>query len=88
MPIIENLLGGRPIYRRIGGQVPVVLTPGEAVIPENIASEDMPLMYALNGGPGATGPRKLIGGGIREQALYNIKGAAEYVSRLSVPKNF
>ena len=88
MPIIQNLLGGRPIYRRIGGQVPVVLTPGEAVIPENIASEDMPLMYALNGGPGATGPRKLIGGGIREQALYNIKGAAEYVSRLSVPKNF
>lgn len=62
MPIIQNLLGGRPIYRRIGGQVPVVLTPGEAVIPENIASEDMPLMYALNGGPGATGSELNTGG--------------------------
>jgi TP901 family phage tail tape measure protein len=55
MPIIQNLLGGRPAYRNRGGQVPVVLTPGEAVIPADIAQKDMPLMYSLNGGPGNTG---------------------------------
>jgi TP901 family phage tail tape measure protein len=55
MPIIQNLLGGRPVYRNRGGQVPVVLTPGEAVIPADIAQKDMPLMYSLNGGPGNTG---------------------------------
>jgi TP901 family phage tail tape measure protein len=55
MPIIQSILGGRPAYRKEGGQVPVVLTPGEAVIPADIAQNDMPLMHALNGGPGATG---------------------------------
>jgi len=55
MPIIQNILGGRPAYRKEGGQVPVVLTPGEAVIPADIAQKEMPLMHALNGGPGATG---------------------------------
>ena len=54
MPIIQNLLGGRPVYRNRGGQVPVVLTPGEAVIPADIAQKDMPLMYSLNGGLGNT----------------------------------
>ena len=55
MPIIQSILGGRPAYRNAGGQVPVVLTPGEAVIPADIAQKEMPLMHALNGGPGATG---------------------------------
>jgi len=55
MPIIQSILGGRPAYRNSGGQVPVVLTPGEAVIPADIAQKEMPLMHALNGGPGATG---------------------------------
>ena len=55
MPIIQDLLGGRPVYRNSGGNVPVVLTPGEAVVPADIAQKNMPLMYALNGGPGKTG---------------------------------
>jgi TP901 family phage tail tape measure protein len=54
MPIIQDLLGGRPVFRNAGGQVPVVLTPGEAVIPAEIAQQNMPLMYSLNGGPGNT----------------------------------
>jgi len=63
MPIIENLLGGRPVFRNDGGQVPVVLTPGEAVIPEEIASKDPGLMLQLNGGPGNTsGTRRHTGG--------------------------
>jgi TP901 family phage tail tape measure protein len=55
MPIIQSILGGKPAYRNAGGKVPVVLTPGEAVIPADIAQNDMPLMHALNGGPGVTG---------------------------------
>jgi TP901 family phage tail tape measure protein len=55
MPVIQDLLGGRPVFRNDGGQVPVVLTPGEAVIPAKIAQPNMPLMYSLNGGPGNTG---------------------------------
>jgi TP901 family phage tail tape measure protein len=55
MPVIQDLLGGRPVFRNDGGQVPVVLTPGEAVVPPDIAQKNMPLMYALNGGPGNTG---------------------------------
>jgi len=54
MPIIDDLLGGAKLLNS-GGQVPVVLTPGEAVIPANIAQNNMPLMYSLNGGPGNTG---------------------------------
>ena len=64
MPIIENILGGKPVYRNKGGQVPVVLTPGEAVIPADIAQKDMPLMYSLNGGPGNTGGMNHIRGGM------------------------
>ena len=55
MPVIQDLLGGRPVYRNAGGNVPVVLTPGEAVIPASVAQNNMPLMYSLNGGPGNTG---------------------------------
>jgi len=54
LPLITNILGGKSYYAQEGGQVPVVLTPGEAVIPAHIAQRNMPLMYELNGGPGNT----------------------------------
>ena len=54
MPLITNILGSKSYYAQKGGQVPVVLTPGEAVIPADIAQKNMPLMYELNGGPGNT----------------------------------
>jgi TP901 family phage tail tape measure protein len=88
MSTVKSLLGGTPRYAT-GGQVPVVLTPGEAVIPASIAQKNMPLMYSLNGGPGNTsGMGRYEGGGIRRQAENNIRGASAYVSRLSIPKNF
>lgn len=89
MPTISKLIGGTRTFRNSGGEVPVVLTPGEAVIPASIAQKNMPLMYALNGGPGNTsGMGRFDGGKIRAQAEQNIRGASAYVSRLSVPKNF
>ena len=70
MPIIQNLLGGRPVYRNRGGQVPVVLTPGEAVIPADIAQRDPGLMLQLNGGPGNTsGIGRVTGGGDLKETL-------------------
>jgi len=54
MPTISKLLGGTRTFRNTGGSVPVVLTPGEAVIPANIAQRDPNLMMQLNGGPGNT----------------------------------
>jgi TP901 family phage tail tape measure protein len=54
LPLITNILGGKSYYAQEGGQVPVVLTPGEAVIPASFAKRNMPLMYELNGGPGNT----------------------------------
>jgi len=88
MSTVKSLLGGTPRYA-MGGQVPVVLTPGEAVIPASIAQKNMPLMYSLNGGPGNTsGMGRVDGGGIRRQAENNIRSASAYVSRLSVPANF
>jgi TP901 family phage tail tape measure protein len=89
MPTISKILGGTPTFRNAGGAVPVVLTPGEAVIPAKIAQPNMPLMYALNGGPGNTsGMGRFNGGKIREQAERNIRMASAYASRLYVPKNF
>lgn len=74
MPIISNLLGGSPTFAQ-GGQVPVVLTPGEAVIPANIAQDNMPLMHALNGGPGNTsGLGRNLGGGLSENLFTGLKG--------------
>jgi hypothetical protein len=64
MPIISELIGGTPTFRNAGGQVPVVLTPGEAVIPANIAQRDPGLMLQLNGGPGNTGGMNHIRGGM------------------------
>ena len=89
MPTISKLLGGTPTFRNAGGAVPVVLTPGEAVIPASIAQRDPGLMLQLNGGPGNTsGMGRFDGGKIRAQAEQNIRGASAYVSRLSIPKNF
>jgi TP901 family phage tail tape measure protein len=89
MPTISKLIGGTRTFRNSGGEVPVVLTPGEAVIPASIAQKNMSLMYSLNGGPGNTsGMGRFDGGKIRAQAEQNIRGASAYVSRLSVPKNF
>jgi len=45
-PFIDQLLGRPSYYAQQGGQVPVVLTPGEAVIPASIAQNNMTLMYA------------------------------------------
>jgi TP901 family phage tail tape measure protein len=65
LPLITNILGGKSYYAQEGGQVPVVLTPGEAVIPAHIAQRNMPLMYELNGGPGNTsGMGRVFGGSI------------------------
>jgi hypothetical protein len=89
MPTISKLLGGTPTFRNAGGAVPVVLTPGEAVIPANIAQRDPGLMLQLNGGPGNTsGMGRFDGGKIRAQAERNIRMASAYASRLYVPKNF
>jgi TP901 family phage tail tape measure protein len=63
LPLITNILGGKSYYAQEGGQVPVVLTPGEAVIPAHIAQRNMPLMYELNGGPGNTSGLGRNGGG-------------------------
>ena len=63
LPMITNILGGKSYYAQQGGQVPVVLTPGEAVIPASIAQNNMPLMYELNGGPGNTSGLGRNGGG-------------------------
>ena len=83
MPVIQDLLGGKPTYRNEGGQVPVVLTPGEAVVPADIAQKNMPLMHALNGGPGNTsGLGRSGGGGVREQAEFHIKGASSWAKRM------
>ena len=54
MPTISKLLGGTRTFRNTGGAVPVVLTPGEAVIPASIAQRNPNLMMQLNGGPGNT----------------------------------
>jgi TP901 family phage tail tape measure protein len=73
MPIISSLLGGTPAFAE-GGQVPVVLTPGEAVIPADIAQGNMPLMHALNGGPGNTSSiGRKFGGELSENLFTGLK---------------
>ena len=70
MSTVKTLLGGTPKFAR-GGQVPVVLTPGEAVIPADIAQKNMPLMYALNGGPGNTSGMGRAFGGELSMNMFN-----------------
>jgi TP901 family phage tail tape measure protein len=84
MPIIENILGGTPIFRNAGGQVPVVLTPGEAVIPASFAQSNMSLMHELNGGPGNTSGMGRIRGG----ALFTQRAAQGRKSFNAVAKFF
>jgi TP901 family phage tail tape measure protein len=77
MPVISDILGGTPRFAE-GGQVPVVLTPGEAVIPASFAQKNMPLMYALNGGPGNTsGMGRNAGGGISPNMMAGLKAWLE-----------
>jgi TP901 family phage tail tape measure protein len=77
MPIIDRLLGGARPYN-LGGQVPVVLTPGEAVIPASVAQKNMPLMYSLNGGPGNTsGMGRATGGSISMNIFEGLRGWLE-----------
>jgi TP901 family phage tail tape measure protein len=91
-PFIDRLLGGTSYYANRGGQTPVVLTPGEAVIPADIAQNDMPLMYALNGGPGNTSGMGRNGGGAtaaeRAQAERNVRGASTWAARMEVSENW
>jgi len=91
-PFIDRLLGGTSYYANRGGQTPVVLTPGEAVIPADIAQNNMPLMYALNGGPGNTSGMGRNGGGAtaaeRAQAERNVRGASTWAARMEVSENW
>ena len=91
-PFIDRLIGGTSYYANRGGQTPVVLTPGEAVIPADIAQNNMPLMYALNGGPGNTSGMGRNDGGPTEaeraQAERNIRGASTWASRMEVSENW
>ena len=89
MPIIENILGGKPIFRNSGGEVPVVLTPGEAVIPANFAQKNMSLMYELNGGPGNTsGLGRIRGGGLFMQRAATARKSFEAVARFFTAHNY
>jgi TP901 family phage tail tape measure protein len=83
MPIIQSMLGGTPAFRNSGGQVPVVLTPGEAVIPASIAQNNMPLMYSLNGGPGNTGGTKHPIGGRILPTIASMTGLKGLITRWS-----
>jgi hypothetical protein len=69
MDIIAPMLG-----MNMGGQVPVMLTPGEAVIDPQTASANLGTLYAING-PGAQGPG------------YNIGGIVQVLRALSARRN-
>ena len=83
MPIISKLIGGTPTFRNSGGEVPVVLTPGEAVIPANIAQRDPGLMLQLNGGPGNTSGMGRAFGGELSMNMFN--GLKEWLARNTDP---
>jgi TP901 family phage tail tape measure protein len=89
MPVISNLLGGTPKFAQ-GGQVPVVLTPGEAVIPADIAQKNMPLMYELNGGPGNTSGsgQHIDGGGITLERSHLAEGTPSDLKRVRATKGY
>jgi TP901 family phage tail tape measure protein len=83
MPIISKLIGGTPTFRNSGGQVPVVLTPGEAVIPADIAQRDPGLMLQLNGGPGNTSGMGRAFGGELSMNMFN--GLKDWLARNTDP---
>jgi hypothetical protein len=88
MSTVSSLLGGTPKFA-MGGQVPVVLTPGEAVIPASIAQKNMPLMYALNGGPGNTsGLERGAGGGLFMSRAVTGRKAFDAVARFFAKGNY
>ena len=89
MPMIENILGGTPIFRNDGGQVPVVLTPGEAVIPASFAQSNMSLMHELNGGPGNTsGMGRIRGGGMFMQRASQARKSFNTVAKFFTSSNY
>ena len=83
MPIISKLIGGTPTFRNSGGEVPVVLTPGEAVIPASIAQRDPGLMLQLNGGPGNTSGMGRAFGGELSMNMFN--GLKDWLARNTDP---
>jgi len=89
MPIISSLLGGTPKFAQ-GGQVPVVLTPGEAVIPAAVAQKNMPLMYELNGGPGNTSGdgQHVDGGGITLERSHLAEGTPSDLKAVRSTKGY
>jgi len=89
MPIISSLLGGTPKFAD-GGQVPVVLTPGEAVIPASVAQKNMPLMYELNGGPGNTSGdgQHWEGGGITLERSHLAEGTPSDLAKVRSTKGY
>jgi TP901 family phage tail tape measure protein len=89
MPIISSLLGGTSKFAE-GGQVPVVLTPGEAVIPAEIAQKNMPLMYQLNGGPGNTSGdgQHWEGGGITLERSHLAEGTPSDLKKVRSTKGY
>jgi TP901 family phage tail tape measure protein len=89
MPIISSLLGGTPKFAK-GGQVPVVLTPGEAVIPAAVAQKNMSLMYELNGGPGNTSGdgQHVDGGGITLERSHLAEGTPSDLKRVRSTKGY
>jgi len=98
MPAISKLLGGTRTFRNAGGAVPVVLTPGEAVIPANIAQRNPNLMMQLNGGPGNTSGNGMHddGGRVKFERSHvaegsaadirNVRGKRGYANTVSVGK--
>jgi len=89
MPVISSLLGGTPKFAQ-GGQVPVVLTPGEAVIPAAVAQKNMPLMYELNGGPGNTSGdgQHVDGGGITLERSHLAEGTPSDLKAVRSTKGY
>lgn len=60
--------------------VPAMLTPGEFVINKEATAANLPLLEAINGGPGAGGPGYITGGQIR--ALIGMP--EEFLSRINL----
>ena len=75
MDIIAPMLG-----MNMGGQVPVMLTPGEAVIDPKTASANLDTLYGING-PGAQGPGYRLGGYVPSAIANSILSAFKISSR-------
>jgi TP901 family phage tail tape measure protein len=60
--------------------VPAILTPGEFVVNREAAQANLPLLQAINGGAGASGPGMITGGQAR--TLMNMPG--EFLRRINL----